>query len=112
MTIVIAPILALRDREAPELARPEHDGGIEQPARLEILHQRGAGLIRLRAKSLQTLRVLVVRIPRLAAEEELHETHTALDEPPRQQTTSAVFLRLRLVEAVEASQRLCWRLYG
>ena len=42
------------------------------------------------------LDVLVV-VPDLAVDKELHETHAALDEPPRDQTTRAVLARLRYI---------------
>jgi len=36
MPVVIAAILALRNRQAAKYAGPEHDGFIEQPALLEV----------------------------------------------------------------------------
>ena len=44
-------------------------------------------------------------VPRLTAEKQLHETHAALDQPPRDQAARAVLGRLRIVEAV---QMLWW----
>ena len=42
-----------------------------------------------------------VVVPRLAVEEELHETHTTLDKAPGDEATGAVFLGLILVDAVK-----------
>jgi hypothetical protein len=105
MAIVIPPILALRHWQSPELARPEHHRRLQQAALFQVLHQRRARLIRLGAQSLQTLGVLVVGVPRLARQKKLHVAHAALDQPPRQQTATAVLLRLRLVQAVQPLRR-------
>src|ERR1043166_1928716 len=58
LPIMVAAIFPLRDRQAAELAGPEHDGGIEQTALLEIHDQRRARLIGHETKVLQALRVL------------------------------------------------------
>src|SRR5262245_41567355 len=52
MAVVVASVLALRNWEPTELARPQHDGGIEQAARFEVADERGTWLIRLRTKPL------------------------------------------------------------
>ena len=40
-------------------------------------------------------------VPRLTAQEQLHEPHAALDQAARDQAARAVFARCRVVEAVE-----------
>ena len=45
----------------------------------------------------------VVSVPRLAAQEDLHEPHAPLDESPGDQAARAVLARRILVESVEAA---------
>src|SRR5262245_33996238 len=80
VAVVVAAVRPLRDRQPAELTGPHYDGRIEQPALLQVRDQTRGWLIRHRAQSLQLLRVLGVRVPRLTAQEELHEPHPALDQ--------------------------------
>src|SRR5438445_337899 len=82
-TIVIAPILALRDGETAEFAGPEDNGRVEQTTLLQVHHEGRAGLISHETKIFQLLGVFVVRVPRLAREIDLHEAHSLLDQPSR-----------------------------
>src|SRR5439155_13279190 len=75
--------------------------GVEQAARLKLLHQRGGRLISLAAAIDEVLRDALVVVPDLAVDEELHETDAALDEAAGDQATGAVFARDGIVQAVE-----------
>ena len=83
VSIVIASVFTLRDRQSAELSGPEYHGGVEQPTRLQILHECGAGLIGLSTEALQPFGVLVVRVPGLPTQEELHKPNSTLDQPTR-----------------------------
>src|SRR6185369_2914329 len=73
---------AFDDGEPANLAAPMHDGGVEQATLLEIAHEGRDGLIGPLADRGQTVTDVVVRVPGLAAEKELHETHAAFDQAP------------------------------
>ena len=88
---MVAAVGALRDRQAAELARPHHDRRVEQAAAASGRAPGAAlGWSVMAHRLLQALGVLAVRVPRLAAEEDLHEAHAALDEPAGQQAALAV----------------------
>ena len=66
MAVVVAAVLALRNGQPTEFTTPQYDGRIEQSARLQVLHQCGAGLIGAGAKALELGRVFFMSVPRLA----------------------------------------------
>src|SRR4051812_16718512 len=71
LPIVIAPVFALGNGKPPKLAGPEHDSRIEQATLLEVHDEGRAWLVRHEAKIFQFLCILLVSIPRLAAEIDL-----------------------------------------
>src|SRR5204863_10023512 len=106
LAIVIAPGLlgravVLGHGQPADLAAPVHNRGVEQAARLEVLHERGGGLIGLAAAIDEVLRDALVVVPDLAVDEELDETHAALDEAAGDQATRAIFARDGIVQAVK-----------
>ncbi len=77
---------------AAELAAPDHEGRVQEPALLQVLDQGGRGLVDLAAQRRQAVHDVValarpVVVP--AAVVELHEAHAPLHEPPRQQAVVA-----------------------
>src|SRR6266704_2355183 len=74
---------------------------VEQAARLEVLDERGGGLIGLAATVHQVALDTLMVVPDLAVDEELHETDAPLDEAPGDEAARAVFTRDRFVQAVE-----------
>ena len=106
---VIAPgdlAFPLRDRQPPKLAAPNDQRRIEQPALLQVLQQRRHRLVRFAASVVETLLHVVVRIPNLRFDVELHEPHAAFDQAPGHQTTLAVRLRRGLIQPVRLARRL------
>src|SRR5262249_48842398 len=83
--VVLARERALAVDRAAELAAPDHQRLVEQPALLEVGDQAVAGVIDIAALERQIARHIAVLIP--AAMEDLHEATAALDQPPREQTT-------------------------
>ena len=76
--MVVAPVigvgqLALAVDGAPELAAPDHQRIVEQPALLQVLNQRGGGLIHALGLQREVARQVVVLVP--AAVIELDEAH-------------------------------------
>jgi len=63
--MVIAPVVtaALDHRCAPELAAPDHQRIIEQPALLQVFHQRRARLVGVFAIFLQVVHQVPVLVP-------------------------------------------------
>ena len=96
----------LRHRQTPDLAAPVNDGRVEQTARLQILHQRRRRLIRLATAVGEVALDILVRVPDLAVDKELHETNAALHQPPRNQATRPVFARHRIIQPIEFLRRL------
>ena len=104
---MIAPDAALRDRHAAELALPDDERRIEQPARTQVREQAGDGQIDFR----RMLRVVgldvLVRVPGIGvliaepAMIQLDETNAALHQPPRHQALPSERFRDRVVEAVQ-----------
>ena len=77
------PLLA--HRGAAELPAPDHERAVEQPAPLQVLHQRGARPVHLLADLLQRLGQVqgpAVVVP--GGVVELDEPHPALHQAPRQ----------------------------
>ena len=60
VAVVVAAVGPLRDREPAELAGPEDDGRVEQPALLEVLDECGARAVGPGAEALQGLGILAV----------------------------------------------------
>src|SRR5213595_1348134 len=113
LAVVIAPGLLGRavifgHGQPADLAAPMDDRGVEQAARLEVLDERGGRLIGLAAAVDKVLRDALVVVPDLAVDEELHETHAALDETAGNEATRAVFARDRIVQAVKLLRRLAF----
>src|SRR5262249_60165192 len=87
----------------PHPAAPDDGRRVKQPAPLQVLEQAGDGAVALAAVARVVAPDIAVRIPLAArAAVELHETDAALDQPPRQETVTAVAFRLLAVEAVQA----------
>ena len=85
----------LAHRQPADLAAPVDERRVEQPALLQVLDQRRGRLVGALADRRQRRADVVVRVPRLAAEEELHEPHAALDQPAGDQAAGAVLARSR-----------------
>ena len=99
---MVAAVSLFAHRSAAELAAPDHQRFVEQPALLQITQQAGDRLIRPAAQ----LRVIrfdpFVSVPLAAAAGiQLHEADAPLDQPPRQQAHAAERLGLFLVDAVQ-----------
>src|SRR5262245_41995602 len=80
---MVAAAVGVDDRRPTELAEPQHEGRLQQPARREVLDERGERRIQRRAQLLRARAVLGVRVP--AAELDFDEPRARLDEPPRGQ---------------------------
>src|SRR5262249_4595863 len=74
----------------------------------EVFHQRCRWLIGFAATVGEVALDTLVVIPDLAVDEELHETHAALHQTPRNQTTCAVFTSDRIVEAIKLPRRFAF----
>ena len=85
--MVVAPV-ALAHRRAAELAAPEDEGVLEQPATLEVADQRRRGLVDLTRAQLDVALDPAVVIPGPVVE--LHEAHAALEQSPREQAVGGV----------------------
>ena len=105
VAVVVAAVGPLRDRQPAELARPEDDRRVEQPALLQVADQGRAGLVGPGAERLEGLGVLAVRVPGLAAQEELDEPDAALDQAAGDQAARAVLAGGRVVQAVHPADR-------
>src|SRR5215472_18864081 len=82
--MMIASIAAaLHHRRAAELATPDDQGILQEPALLEVLDQRRAGLVRFAAVDADVPYEVTVLVPGFVIN--LHETNAALHQPPRQQ---------------------------
>ena len=84
-TVVAGSQLALRVDRAAKLTAPNDNGIFEKTSRFQILHQCPAALIDVLALAGEYFRKGVVNIP--AAMIDLHETNSALHQPPRHQAT-------------------------
>ena len=103
--VVVAAVGALRDREPAEFPGPDDDRLVEQPALLEVADEGRAGLVGPGTKQLQSLGILAVRVPGLAAHEELDEPDAALDQAAGDQAARAVLAGGRVVQAVHPPDR-------
>ena len=73
-------------RRAAELAAPDHQRLVQQPALLQIGQQGGDRLVALPGQPAMVDFEVVVAVPGLAlAVPELHEAHAPLDQPPGDQ---------------------------
>ena len=100
-TVVFLGQAPLRVNGAPEFATPDHERGVEQSPRLQILNQSIARLIHILALHRQAARNVGVGVPVVVIN--LHEAHAALDQPPchqRRVGKRAGLLRLVAVELV------------
>src|SRR6202007_2400253 len=78
--------ITLAVRGAAELAAPDHQRVVEQPALLEIANETGAGLVHGVDLSPYVVHHLRMLVP--AAMEELHEADAAFDQPPGQKAVA------------------------
>src|SRR4051794_6873262 len=101
MTVVVPTVGPLRNGQSAKFSRPQNDGGIEQSAPFQVHDQGSAGLIGAGAEALELLGVLAVRVPGLAAQENLHEANSLLDQPTGEQTPLAILGRLRIIETIQ-----------
>ena len=79
----LAAAAIFAQRRAAELAGPDHQRFVEQPALLQILDQRGDRLVGHLGVEGQLDVEIRVMVPR--GVNDVHEPHAALDHPPRQQ---------------------------
>lgn len=80
--------LALTEHRAAKLRREHHERILEQSTRLEVFDQRRRRLVNIVTLVRQLPRDRDVLIP--AAMKQLHKTHVALEESPREQTIRGV----------------------
>ena len=91
VAVVVTAVVALRRRQAAELASPHHDGFVEHAPCVQVLYERSGPLIGLGCDLGQSLPELVVVVPRLArAGRHLNEAHTGLDQSPRHKAAQPV----------------------
>jgi hypothetical protein len=105
--VVIAAVLPLHERRAPELAVPHHQRRIQQAPPCEIGQQPCDGAIGPRRHlGVRADEILVRAVPVQAQGrpgEELHAADAALDQPPCQQALAPERLRDRIADAVQTS---------
>ena len=107
MRVVVAAGLLglLGDRQPAELAAPDHQRLVEQPALVQIGEQAGDGLVGLAGELLVISLDVDVSIPGElvlhAARVDLHEPDAALDQPPGHQALAGDVVAPRVVEAVQ-----------
>ena len=102
--------LALRVDRAAELAAPDDQRVVEQPALLQVLDQRGRGLVGVVALAADLVRQVAVLVP--AHVVELDEAHAALGQAAGQQAVGGVAAGLLHVGAVQVEDRLAARSRG
>ena len=102
---MVAPLATLARWCAAELARPDHQGLIQQPATLQVGQEGRDRLVGLAAMAFVVLVDVTVGVPGLfavtAARINLDEPDPTLDQPPCQQATPAESLGPRIVQAIE-----------
>src|SRR5262245_50601683 len=103
--VVVASLPVLGLRRAAELAAPEHERGVEEPAALEVLQEccdRPVGAAgHAQVILLDVLVGVPLEVARPAAGADHDETYALLDEPAREQTASAVVVGRLRADAVE-----------
>ena len=90
---MVASVVALGKGCSAELAGPEDDGRVEQPAGFQVLEQGGDGLVHGARVVLVAFLEVAVLVPAVAADGragQFDETHAAFDQPPRQETLASV----------------------
>ena len=102
---MVAPLAALAGGRPAELAGPDHQGLIQQPAALQVGQEGRDRLVGLAAVELVVLVDVAMGVPVLvvvaAAGVDLHEPDPSLDQPTRQQAAPAEPLGPGVVEPVE-----------
>src|SRR5262245_64479674 len=83
----------LRDWQPAELAAPDDECRIQQPALLQVAEQSGHGTVRPVARGLQLAPEIGVRVPDLSVDVELDEAHAALNEATGDQAAAAIGVR-------------------
>ena len=105
VVVAARALRVFRRRLAAELAAPDHERLVEQAAALEVLEQARDRLVGAARVELVVHLEVAVRVPRLvvvaAAGVDLHESHAALNQPPREQQLVAELAGAVLVAAVE-----------
>ena len=96
--VVLARQFALAVDRAAELAAPDDQRIVQQPALLQILDQRLAGLIDVAALVRQIAGDIAMLVP--AAMKDLHESHIAFGHPASQQATGGKRARLLHIRSV------------
>src|SRR5262245_38712387 len=85
--MMVTPVAALGARRAAELGAPDDERFVEQAAPLQVVDQRGNGLVGLSAKGRMSRLQSAVRIPRacpaVGTVKDLHKAHAFFDESPR-----------------------------
>src|SRR5262245_53382845 len=89
LAIVIAPRLlcgtvVFGHRKPANFSAPMNERRVQQAPRFEVHDQSRRGLVSFFATVGETLPDVFVVVPDLAVNEQLHEAHTALHEPPRE----------------------------
>ena len=97
--VVVVGEAALRVDGPAELAAPDDQRFVQQPACLQVLDQAPAGLIDVAALAGQPAADVEVRVPVVVID--LHEPHAPLDHPPRQERGVGEGPRLLRLFAVE-----------
>ncbi len=103
--VLLRSALVLRDRQTADLPAPMDQGRIQQSALLQVGHQGGRGLVGSAADRGKRLPDTAVVVPRLPLVKNLHETHTAFDKSPRDQTPRAVLPGVVVIESVQFLSR-------
>ena len=85
--VVRDPGCHIDPRRASKLAHPDHQGGVEQLAFLQIAQQRAPAHIELPAQPLDRIEVVPVGVP--AAQGDDYYRDFAFDQPPRQRSSVA-----------------------
>src|SRR6185312_7819947 len=82
--MVATVVTALDHRRTAEFPAPDHERAVQHSALLEVLNQRGGGLVGIDAIFLDVVDKVRVLVPGFVIE--LHETDTALDQAAGEQT--------------------------
>src|SRR5215212_4882738 len=103
--MMVATIRSLRPWRAAELSCPNNERFVQHAALLEITYQRRDWLINLGAVGAVVFQQTAVGVPpagiAVAAVENLHESDTPLDQPPRRKTMLGERRRRFAVQPIE-----------
>ena len=102
--VVVGGEFPLRIDSTPEFAAPDDQRVFQQAALLQVLDQRGCGLIGVAALTGDLLRALAVLVP--AAMEQLNKAHAAFRQAARQNAICGKRARLARVGTVTLEHRL------